>query len=584
MTDNLTKVGDPEWDSEFVAGRARWVAYIDSLGRDRVVADAREFVHRAETNWLGMRTSTKPRREPSHKPLGQRVLEFANPTTSQIWMRRRVEEIQLLDERTIERRVTFEIDLNDIALSDLPVDERGIYVLPLARLDRSVHATPAVVAQGNRELLRPTAAAERRLVAEGLTATWETQGLSIGTLEKARLAISVNPRGIETNSRLAKYFRETDQGLQLLRSVAAEMNADAISDDNRRRFIGDVARWQRLYLLLVEIPEAFIDKNQLILELTYKESVPERATTYSLFGFDRGRFFSLLRRAIGGSMSWPLRIPVRGIGDAESSHVCLSAPSGFRALDASLRVQSEGSLKNTWIRDDDPLPSDAHAYFGAREKQVRDAEFIVSFYAYKTGFFFESVITSVLMWLVLFSVYHKVSSAQFLPHRYGETMNVAIAATILLLLPVIAVILIIQRDRHRLASKCFSIPRLMLGTSCIALVAASTALSLRLAADTGRVIWNVCLIVATLAAIRMLLGACVHIWRISRLRTYVIANLRAYRDNEGHFAQRREPGRLQRAQLNSWRSFPQVESLEMTWDNDDMDATTESSLNNPVAV
>jgi len=605
--------------------RKRWESHLAEVGTEGIIAEVNSQLSKAEANWTGFLARNRVAAEFSHPsssdPLGRRVLDFAVPAMSQQWLKRRVEQLHLINDRTVQRRVTFEVDLGGLPQARLPIDNRGVYFLPLTRLDRQSNTSCEVVAEGFRELHRATLAAERRLVCDGLTSRWAEAGFGEGTIKLIEQAVLEPPaRG-----------RALLGGQQAPATILADLVNTAREDTQHSRppssevilsLLRDVERWQRRHLLIAEVPAEAFQNGQAVLVLTYQDAVSEQPLVSSILDFRFRRYFGLIRKVLAGSMSSSLRIPVPGVGDSESAHVTLTAPPGFRAVDAALRVVDAQSEVALWFRDDNRLPASAHVTFHSRGRLIRDAQFLVSFYSYKTGFFIESLISSIVLWILLQITYDRLAHLRFDLPRFNATANPLSGVILVLLLPALIVVLITQRDQHRLASRCFAIPRLLLVISSLGSIAAATSLTLQVSPGTARDVWRVAVIVAAAVAIRTTLSALVHLWRLSLIRNTLVARTRAYRDAlanayvEGGARHRlapdrqkstpqhvaasdREatrtqpegadqildlpegatpPGRFQRTQFNSWEEFPSVESSEEVWPTEDDESETLNRL------
>lgn len=106
------------------------------------------------------------------RPLGAKLLDLISPELCRLWIRRRVERVSVLDERTIERVVEFYIDLALFDEGDLPLEDDSTYILPLLCLSRTSHVMTRVDLGGCGELMRPTRDAERNFIIAGLREKW----------------------------------------------------------------------------------------------------------------------------------------------------------------------------------------------------------------------------------------------------------------------------------------------------------------------------------------------------------------------------------------------------------------------------
>jgi hypothetical protein len=480
----------------------------------------------------------------SANPLGRTLLGLADRRTSRRWIRRRVDRVVVLDERTLTREVTLYCDLSRVPPADRPFKDSQTLILPIDRLPRREHVVTTAQVFGTGELMRPTRDRERALVTQGLREHWSdvlqesTLDLIEETIRTPLLQLRFFARRKMRKS--GAYDSVEDRAFKCAEH-ADRHSERPLSAAQRRSLLSDVVRWQKDYLLLIELPIRLLDNDRVVVVVTMVEPIPG-VRVFESGAFHFRRFLLLFRKAIGGSLSWAVKIAARRtIGVAESSHVNVEAPEGFRAVEGRLRVKyrvpgKHGSKKNgvekglVNYRDDDRLPGTAHVFVETTPFRVDEAWFIVSFYSYKTGFFTESLVASWVLFAVQWIFYDRVAQHGFVSAATTAGFDSALSAALILLLPAAVVTLISQRDSHRIASKCFAVVRFLLAMSAISSVAAASMLALQVSPAVGRWGWRVTLWVSGVVAIRLTVGAMVHIWRTSRIRGWIFSNVRAPRD------------------------------------------------------
>jgi hypothetical protein len=497
------------------------------------------------------------------KPLGVRVLALSQPEVRTTWVRRRIERIRVVDEQTVDRESTLIIDLSEIPVSELPYDPISqTLVLPVDRLERGEHMVTDVEAIGCDSCTVPTRSYERDLVVEDFHSRWETT-LPAPTLKMMARTLREKPDRLPLLARvivvlvgMIKSFRakrsrrvplvsrlrtaggwralsESWQKLSKSPRTKAQDCADnavenlpegvELSDIQIGTLLVELEDWQRNALLLVELGrESLRDHRRLMIVLQSSETIP----TLTVFGQHPFRAaFARLRKLMGGSLSSALQFSaLRAVGTARSTHIMVEVPEGFRAVDGRLRVEYEPSddkIVEVVYRDFHRLPSVSHIHMEAEESTlVRDATFIVSFYAYRTGFFYESLIASWILWGIIQVFYDRVASVNFAyPKAHFDD---PLAAALILLVPAALVTLITQRDSHRTASGCYALPRFLLAVDAIATTAAASTLALgRVELHISTKVWQAALLTTQIVAARLTLGALVHEFRVSRGRSWL---------------------------------------------------------------
>ncbi len=509
-----------------------------------------------------------------HPHLGLKILKLADRRYSANWIRRRVEVIRLHNERTLDKRISFFIDLSKVSPADRPIWREDTLILPLHRLSRKSHLVTVVEAPGIGELMRPTQLQERAFVYEGLSAMWNSARVGSDILKHVKPLLN---EPIDDRALMSRHHA-LDAQTRLFEAVLPAHGL--LCGKHFGDFLTETRRWQENYLLLVEIPVGSLHDDCAIITMSYTEHIPV-AHVLSSGTVNIRTALSLFRKLVGGSLSRAVVLPVRaGTGTAESSHFLLEAPQGFRVVDARLRFelrrrpQPRGwfrgrlyelsriqrplltsnsiawSIRNMIMspvrhfmrlphrtvmvsRDDDRLPEVAHVHVARSSIPVDNAFFIVNIYAYRSGFFTESLLASWILFGISAIFYFHLRPIHFtIANGHSKYVNANIAGALILLLPAAIVTMVTQRDTHRIASRCFALPRLLLAISALGSVGGAAMLGLDVQGHKAEIWWSVIYWVALVVAGRITLGALVHLYRVSRLREWAYRKAWARFDRE----------------------------------------------------
>lgn len=273
------------------------------------------------------------------------VLDLAHRPKLSGWIRRRVDELSMMDERTVDHKVTYFIDLSQLSVGRLPIDTQRQLLLPIERLPRDRHIVTQVADNNSHELMRPTQDFERELAVAGISKKWRHR-ISCHAWELAEDALRTPAR---------RLTRSAQQELgTLTEKETAYMCAEAsglTSPEERLDLIQDLIRWLRSYLLIVEIPKDLQAQQRFVLTLAYAESVTPRRVIDSE-GFHLRSALLSVTRLLGGTLATGFQLSVRpSVGTAESSHIVVAAPQGFQAIDVrtivAYRVDFDGPTDAT---------------------------------------------------------------------------------------------------------------------------------------------------------------------------------------------------------------------------------------------
>lgn len=488
------------------------------------------------------RSHVTPAIDSSGPPLHRaNLLTLADRHFSRRWIRRRVEQMAALNERTLQRTVALHIDVRRLDLSLVTTRAHDTVILPLDRLPRSHHPVVTVELAEHGELMRPTTATERSLVLSGLREKWPQ--LSERSFNRITRLLTEPYREVP---RFVRSIKSTSGDAPVFQVVSAIESGTNLTPQQRVDLLADLARWHRRYLLLVEVPRESIARGYAIITIRFVEPIPgprvfgarvpnrlDARDDRTVF-FSARALFSLLRKLVGGSHSLAIRVPVRdATGPAESTHFITEAPHGFRAVDARLIVRYviADTVAERTYRDDDEIPEIGHVYVDTETLTVRGADFIVSYYAYRTGLVMQGLLASWVLFAIVAFLYARMASSgvQFHWTRDGLDPNIS---PLILLFPAAIVTLITQRDAHRVASKCFALPRAFLALSVLAALAAAMLLAMRVTPSVGRIGWSVALAVAGGVALRLSLSFMVHSYRVGRFRLWLLRPFWALQDQD----------------------------------------------------
>ena len=510
--------------------------------------------------------------------LGSQILALADRRYSWQWIRRRVEHIRVVNERSMENEITFFIDVSNIDKEYLPITDDGMLILPLNRVSKRHHLVAKIEEEGSGELMRPTQRIERQLVVAGLARKWDKAKAATNWNDVLVLLAEQPEEDVFLVRHLNSDRTPLERLYRLLYPIALKHDESSWAE-----MISDFRRWQENYLLLVEIPRSHLLDGRIVLKVTYADHIP-RAHIVGRSGVNLAHFRALVRKAIAGSMSIGFIIPARaGTGTAESTHYLLDAPSGFKVIDARVHIdyevetetvgkimkrisnwamKKEEKVRNvddvrdtlpSWIariaatrgnlyraiiswsagsnlrsmvrRDDDRLPESGHVYVPSSPLRVKDARFVVNLYAYRSGFFAESLLASWMLFAITVTFYFHFRALDF--SLSSTNIDSSVAGALILLLPAAVVTMVTQRDSHRVASRCFALPRLLLVTSAAASVSGALLIALQIQGHRSMEAWSALYWITLIIAIRLTLGGLVHLVRVSRTREWLLRNVRA---------------------------------------------------------
>jgi hypothetical protein len=437
--------------------------------------------------------------------------------------------MEMLDDRLVAREVKFFLDFTEIPPDDLPLLDAETMLVPLHRLNRHANANTQALVDNFGELGRPVAGVERSLVAAGLEARWRRKNSAFGAdlTEIVSECISHPTSGAP---KLADSLHISEPlSAKLQRADRAAQEA-VLAGQDLKDYKRDLVRWQEEYLLLVELPTSLLNSNRIVVTLRYEQTLEDDRR----IGIKQA--FVALRRVLFGSLaSMSFRIPVGRVVDAESGHVTLAAPPGFRVVGAALRIDYRTDDPDApiprWYRDRDRLPSEAHVVVDSQGRPIQSARFMASIYSFKIGFLTESLIASWLLVAIVQLFYNRASSSGFVPSNEHVDSNVA--AAFILLMPAAVVTLITQRDGHRIAARCFALPRLLLAASAFASVSCAAMIALEVGGRVAQDGWFSCSLVAWSVAIRISIGYLVHWYRSSYLRYWLRTPIWVWEDYFG---------------------------------------------------
>jgi hypothetical protein len=477
--------------------------------------------------------------EPSEaRAAGRFLLDAADPGAASKWIRRRVENIRFVDDRTVHYEVVLHIDL-PVFSKDLPALDRlsGIPV-PLLRLSRDRHTSFQVRSSDGGLLTHVNAETERLLVAEGIVDRYRAE---LGPLvEQMRSALAsalvggLPPEdeseapGWARSSRFRSWIRGTfgleepelspdiEAPYQLLIAEFAP-KPDNDLPDWAMALLADWDEWSNQYSLVVLMPVEDCEKPQVV-RIRYLAAVPVRSAKFGLRAI-----FRSLRQAIGGSLSWGTQIHMPGVAYAHSFHVNSYAPDGFRVVDASLRFSGRTDKKVLWRFDDDRLPMAGHVFTRGYPEGYSKADFFTSLYLNKTGFYFETLLSSLLVASILVAFTFRLIDTDFIiTGMFGSDF----ASALLLFVPVVGVAAITQRDVTRIASRTLAFPRFLQFVMLAAVLACAAPFSLGLSPKLTRSIWWPAAVTAWVVTGRVVIASLVHACRLLPIRERMVRSRR----------------------------------------------------------
>lgn len=300
------------------------------------------------------------------------MLDLVDQTSA--WVRRRVENLTFLDDRTILREVLLHLYLPPDRFPQASTSGDSVPI-PLLRLLRGAHTAFTVTDQSNCLLPFANHEEERHLIVDGL-------------MDRYRLILADSDAGRDWIKDSIKDYQKpiTHSWLyRVLRPIAGEVfelepsNSERsvaergsslfphVSADQLAQLVAEVNGWVSSHLLIALVPHSFLVQ-PFVLRISYLESIPQRAISLR-------HPRTLLRattRLVGGTLSWNTRVPMEGLTRASSFHINAFAPPGFRVIDAGLRYTGPPPGDDPlWVLDDDRLPSTGHVVWRRSDRHLR---------------------------------------------------------------------------------------------------------------------------------------------------------------------------------------------------------------------
>jgi hypothetical protein len=456
---------------------------------------------------------------------GERVLRLDARPYRRNWVRRRIDELTLTDERTIQHTVTYELDFTGCGSEDLPLSVDGsTLLLPLERLPRNRHVITRVLYGDGREAMRPTHHLERRLVVNTVKDRWLPRNLPPASWALVEEALTTPVRRLPR--RVAKRLEVVD--LEDLIGGACVLSL--LAEDEQVDLAAEMRRWATSYLLLVELPREIWGTKQFSLRLQYADSIESRKIVDG-DGVHPRALLRAVTKVLGGTLSFRFSVKARpGVGTAESSHFVVNAPVGFQAIEVRVGVTWElptGESVSQLYWDDDVVPSAAHVQVPNHKHYVKRATLIAHFYSYKSGLLVQTLVATWILCGIVSAFYWEASKTHF-AIAHVTMFESVYTAPLLLLLPAAVATIVTQSDAHRLLSRSAVLPRLfaVMAAAAAALAAALLAFT-NVGPPVSRILWRVSLGLAIVSASRMTLSYGLHLYRTSRLRHWAVLSKHA---------------------------------------------------------
>lgn len=459
------------------------------------------------------------------------------------WIRRRTDTIEIVDERQIKRRCDLEISTRSVQRNTPEVDMDPL--LPVQRISRTAFTELRVRDSSHHELPRLLSDAERFIVFRAIVHRYdlprEISGqhvASIWTMLSTGIAQPPHSVGAARTS-LPPLTQE------VLTLAECLVRHGELAEAKQADFVRDMVKWCSNLLVIIQLPITQVTGSSILISIEFRESIPRtRPAAHKTFRALSQRFLVKATRFLGGSFSAGFVIPLRdSTGGARSTHTSVLAPDGFRIVDARLDVDFftpetlidrdpghslPAALNTIWkrgypsrvFRDDDAVEERSHIHFGQRldmrPLEVKDANLVVSLYAYRTGVVVQTWLASLLIAFVT-TVYFIPEFDNAYSFKFnGLSSSANFAAELIPALLSLSAGVLIQRDPNRAASRCLSVPRSFLSLSAVASLIVALLLTLT-SAGWGWA-WWLCEVITGFVAIRLTVSLGVTTFRISRLR------------------------------------------------------------------
>lgn len=420
-----------------------------------------------------------PLPSPDLTAVGANVLRLVS--TWPLWVKRRVETIDFLDEATIRRSVRVDLDLSEHLADDLRVDWKGLLLVPIAALHRRPHATFVIDEQD--AMLPRLNKFEEREVCHAAMHGWAEQLAS-----RARVPL---PPGFGTQLRSVifdAHTRRAAQGLLGQEDVGCRTLLYA-ENGAFRAALEDLT--ENFYLLA---PLRVDTAARRVLRYCYFETLkPEQGD------------LRLSRRFLDWVQLTDTRyvIDVPSAGDCQSFHFEVNAPWDLTFAKAEINVTRGGRH----IEPDPPQPDDdwhpgkAHIFL-AIGQAISKGEAIVVMRPMPTGVVRASylsvlLISGVLVAGTILLVLDRVGAASTDFHSSPASL------TLLLMLPVAAAAYLSRPAEHRLTAKLLFNVRISLVVAAIMPFLVAATIGLGWNDDSMLLLWPPATAVALACAARL---------------------------------------------------------------------------------
>jgi hypothetical protein len=444
------------------------------------------------------------------------------------WILRRVEKLQLLDDHTLERRITFDIDLDalrgHVRAADL---EPQTYIpVPLLRLAKAPLKDIDIVDGSGAVCPLLTRQQDSHLVAAMIM--HEATGLEISGETAEQLFNMVRHHSGELFDEIPDIaFGETTTS-ELIPSMSAHTRATWQRLLENSKMLAQMFFYSRNFLFLPQVSlssekSVEVVKVRLLEDVSADVHQPAKSFSLEAFGLAPSRH----------------TVTVGGLGFAQSDHVRMNAPSDSFIRSAELRKavtdplleQEQDQVTDGRLHNGRLAPLDRVAFY--RTAAPIGQRLLTIWLEPSRGVFLLPgfLTTALLAFFLLCATFLQATDKRFSdsPLQFGydsakrlweQTSQVSpssdSAVTLLVLVPSLVAIYLTRRDEHKIVTRLMAVPRFMVMISAAGAIASAAATSAAVAPGLLFVIYLVSSLVATLAAGMLLVPLIRVSWFLSR--------------------------------------------------------------------
>lgn len=472
----------------------------------------------------------------SHARTSGRYLDSL--TSNHDWILRRVDSIRFVDSTRVERRITFDIDVDDVrrrARSANLLDP--VVPLPLMTLVKAPILDVDITGVGGESIAIATSDQDSHLASSLLLATLSRHG--------------IRPRRLPPEVLWQLYSVVRDRSIDRLVQLLYAVDPGAFDDPpvdkplRLRRIEGE--SWDRM-LDVDEFLNSLIDyagSFMLVAQLDVGQQHDVAILKVRLLedrntGEDQTSWLSPDRL---GWRPLTLKVPMGGLGNAQRNHVRVFAPEESvirhaRLADDELELED---VRNGVKPDGSIAPLDRASFYG-NDVRRSSYEMTVEVEPARGPFLIPAAITTGLLTFLLWAAaFLQSTDSRFSDHPTsfagsmlapgvweitsiaGNQANFDAAVTVLAIAPSLVAIYLVRAGEHRLVTRLMVVPRVLVLLSALATIVAAGATAASIEPGRLTIVYVAAATMSTIA----LIAVVIPLARINAFRT--VRSLRTYR-------------------------------------------------------